>query len=89
MATIDQLIDELDSCPCCGADVLTESRPEDGIPEGDVFEAHFNCGARVSVTTRADYRVATGCPSPLEYKLDDLKERIEAEEPADENEAAS
>lgn len=70
------LTDALASCPSCGADVMDTSGPEQGIPDGFVFEARFQCGAAVFVSEDAELSVGAGCPEHLDNKLAELRDEV-------------
>lgn len=71
-----RLADALRSCPTCMAGRMNTALPEDGIPDGYVFEASFQCGSAVFVSADGQYSVGRGCPGPLETALEDLREQI-------------
>lgn len=78
-----QLILALGSCPSCHNLRREENRPEDGIPDNCVYEAVFDCGAAVFVTTKDEYELGRACPKALDLALDALQERLTEEENAD------
>lgn len=75
-ATITRLLKILDCCPCCSAGVFETFTADDGIPDGDLFEVHLQCGARIGVTEREEFRVSTGCPKPTEDELFEIEHEI-------------
>ena len=73
----DRMEAALDACPCCHASQLATSRSEDGLPDGCIFEATFNCGSVVWISNKIEYSARTGCPDALEARLDALRELVE------------
>lgn len=76
----ERLIAALEVCPCCRALSRQENRPDDGIPDNCVYEAVFDCGAAVFVTSKDEYELGRACPQALDFALDALQERATEEE---------
>ena len=64
-----------EGCPVCGWPVMVLTDEYGGLPDEQIFEAQYRCGARFAVGCNG-IEVNDGCPDPSREKADELNEEI-------------